>query len=125
MWQPRGRLAALNSQWPPSKYISEERVGKFFFKFIYLSNTEPLTSLSCPLNAVFHVLRGPVPQDAGKPSHLLLQIVNLFFNAFILWNNSGVTNLQRLFHAVFHLLRGPRPQYAGTPLLLCVLTSEA
>jgi hypothetical protein len=32
-----------------------------FVKHMYLSNTEPLTSLGCPLNAVFNVLRGPVP----------------------------------------------------------------
>jgi hypothetical protein len=30
--------------------------------------------LSCLLNAVFHVLRGPVPQDAGTPLLSLLQI---------------------------------------------------
>jgi hypothetical protein len=43
---------------------------------MYLSNAEPLTSLGCPLNAVFHILRGPVPQDAGKASLLLQQIFN-------------------------------------------------
>jgi hypothetical protein len=41
---------------------------------MYLSNTEPLTSLGCPLNAIFHVPCGPVPQDAGTPLLLLLQI---------------------------------------------------
>jgi hypothetical protein len=36
-------------------------VDLVFFKPEYLLNTEPLTSLGCLLNAVFHVLRGPVP----------------------------------------------------------------
>jgi hypothetical protein len=40
---------------------------------MYLLNTEPLTSLRSPLNAVFHVLHEPVPQDAGTPLLLLLQ----------------------------------------------------
>jgi hypothetical protein len=44
---------------------------------MYLSNTELLTSLGCPLNAVFHVLQGPVTQDAGTPLPSLLQIFNL------------------------------------------------
>jgi hypothetical protein len=44
---------------------------------MYLSNTEPFTSLGSPLNAVFHVLRGPVPKDAGKPLLLLLHTFNL------------------------------------------------
>jgi hypothetical protein len=44
---------------------------------MYLLNTEPSTSLGCALNAVVHVLRGPVPQDAGTPLLLLLQIFNL------------------------------------------------
>jgi hypothetical protein len=44
---------------------------------MYLSNTEPLTSLGYPLNAVFHVLRGPVSQNAGTALLLLLQIFNL------------------------------------------------
>jgi hypothetical protein len=38
------------------------------FKRMCLSNTKPLialTSLGCPLYAVFHVLRGAVPRDAG------------------------------------------------------------
>jgi hypothetical protein len=48
-----------------------------FFKRMYLSNTEPLTSLNCPLNAVFHILRGPVPQDSGTRLLLILQIFNL------------------------------------------------
>jgi hypothetical protein len=50
---------------------------KHFFKRLYLSNTDPLTSLSCPLNAVFRILRGPVPQDAGTPLLLLLHFFNL------------------------------------------------
>jgi hypothetical protein len=41
--------------------------GKKLFFCKYLVNAEPLTSLGFPLNAVFHVLRGPVPQDAGTP----------------------------------------------------------
>jgi hypothetical protein len=31
---------------------------------MFLLNTEPWTSLSYPLTAVFQVLRGPGPQDA-------------------------------------------------------------
>jgi hypothetical protein len=50
----------------------------FFFQRMYFSNTEPLTSLGCPLNAVFHVLRGPVPQDAETPPLSLLQIFHLY-----------------------------------------------
>jgi hypothetical protein len=49
-----------------------------FFKPMYLFNTEPLTSLSWYLNAVFHVLGRPMPQDAGTHSLSLLQIFNLF-----------------------------------------------
>jgi hypothetical protein len=41
---------------------------------MYLLNTEPLTSLGCPLNAVIHVLRGPMAQDARKPLLSLLQM---------------------------------------------------
>jgi hypothetical protein len=58
---------------------ADECISEFFFCFfsrMYFSNTE-LTSLSCPLNAVFHVLCGTVTQDAGTPSHLLLQIFNI------------------------------------------------
>jgi hypothetical protein len=44
---------------------------------MYHPDTKSLKSLGCPLNAVFHVLRSPVPQDAGTPLLLLLQIYNL------------------------------------------------
>jgi hypothetical protein len=40
----------------------------------------PLTRLSCHLNAEFHVLRGPMPKDAGTPLLLLQQIFNPFYN---------------------------------------------
>jgi hypothetical protein len=50
-------------------WINDGGISSFIF--------EPLTSLSCPLNGVFHVLHGPVLQDAGKPLLLLLQIFNL------------------------------------------------
>jgi hypothetical protein len=46
------------------------------FYAMYLSNPEPLTSVSCPFNAVFHILCGPVPTDAGKLLLLLMQIFN-------------------------------------------------
>jgi predicted permease len=49
-------------------------VFRFFYR-MHLSNNEPLTSLGCPLYAVFHVLGGSVPQDAGAPLLLLLQIL--------------------------------------------------
>jgi hypothetical protein len=42
-----------------------------------LPYNEPLTSLGCLLNAVFHVLRGPVSQDAGTPLLSLLHMFNL------------------------------------------------
>jgi hypothetical protein len=44
---------------------------------MYLSNTELLTSLGCPLNAVFIVVRGPVHKDARSPLLLLQQMFNL------------------------------------------------
>jgi hypothetical protein len=44
---------------------------------MYVTYTEPFTSLGSPLNAVLHVLRGPVPQDAEAPSLLLLNFFNL------------------------------------------------
>jgi hypothetical protein len=44
---------------------------------MYLPNIEPLTSLGCPLNAVFHILRGSAPQYAETPTLLLLQMFNL------------------------------------------------
>jgi hypothetical protein len=49
------------------KKISAASSKKLFFFRKYLVNTEPLTCLGFPLNAVFHVLRGPVPQDTGTP----------------------------------------------------------
>jgi hypothetical protein len=55
----------------------------FFFLHIYLSNTEPLISLGCPLNVVFHVLRGPMPQDA---EHLCFRFCKFFtYLYFALW----------------------------------------
>jgi hypothetical protein len=33
--------------------------------------------LGCPLNAAMYILCGPVPQNAGTPSLLFLQIFNL------------------------------------------------
>jgi hypothetical protein len=39
---------------------------------VYTLYNEPLTSLVCYLNAVFHVLRRHVPQDAGAPLLSLL-----------------------------------------------------
>jgi hypothetical protein len=47
---------------------------------MFLSNTEPQTSLSCPLNLVFHVLRGPVPQDTETPLVLLLHFLVYLYN---------------------------------------------
>jgi hypothetical protein len=44
---------------------------------MYLLNTKPKTSLSYPLNAVFHILRGPMAQDEGTPLLLQLQFFNL------------------------------------------------
>jgi hypothetical protein len=44
---------------------------------MYLLNTEPFSSLGGPLNAVFHVHRGPVPQDAVTPLLFILQIFYL------------------------------------------------
>jgi hypothetical protein len=49
------------------------RMDNLFFNGFIL-NTEPLTSLSCHLNAVFHFLYGIVPQDAETPLPSLLQI---------------------------------------------------
>jgi hypothetical protein len=72
-----------------------------FSKRMYLSNTEPLTSLSCPLNAVFHALRGTVPRDAGTPLLLLLQIFNLSIISIAVLENVSPTQGYRkgyLFH---------------------------
>jgi hypothetical protein len=44
---------------------------------MYLLNIKPLTSLGCPLNAVFHDLSGPMPQDAETPLLSLQQMFNL------------------------------------------------
>jgi hypothetical protein len=57
--------------------VPAKRLHLHIFKRMYLSNTAVLTSLSRPLNEVFHVLRGPVQQDAGTPLLLLMQIFNL------------------------------------------------
>jgi hypothetical protein len=43
----------------------------------YLLNAEQLTSVDCPLHAVFHMQRGPVPKDAETHLLLQLQIFNL------------------------------------------------
>jgi hypothetical protein len=48
-----------------------------FFLRLNLLNTEPSTSIGCPLKAVFHVFCGPVPQGTGTPLLLLLQTFNL------------------------------------------------
>jgi hypothetical protein len=45
------------------------RKKAYFFKLMYLLNTEPLASLSCPLNAVFSVLRGTVVTENGHLFH--------------------------------------------------------
>jgi hypothetical protein len=42
-----------------------------------LFNTEPLTCLGCPLNAVLHVLSKPGSQSAETPSLLQMHIFNL------------------------------------------------
>jgi hypothetical protein len=58
---------------------------------MYLFNTEPLTSLGkCPLNAVLHVLCGPVPQHAGTPSLSLLHILNLSIISIAVLENTGL-----------------------------------
>jgi hypothetical protein len=54
---------------------------------MYLLITEPVTSLGCPLNAVFHVPRKPVSQDAGTPLLLMLQIFNLSLNSIAVLEN--------------------------------------
>jgi hypothetical protein len=54
---------------------------------MYLSNTEPLITLTGPLNAVFQVQCGLMPQDAGRPLLLLLQIFNLSIISFAVLEN--------------------------------------
>jgi hypothetical protein len=44
---------------------------------MHLSNKTPATSLGCPLNAVFHILRRPMPQVARTPRLSQLQFFNL------------------------------------------------
>jgi hypothetical protein len=67
-----------------------------FLTHIYLTNTEPLTSLSCPLNGIFHVLGGPVPQDAGTPLLSLLQIFNLsIISIAVLENVSSIQGYRK------------------------------
>jgi hypothetical protein len=55
--------------------------------FLLIFLTHVLASLVCPLNAVFHVLRGPVPQDAGTPLLSLLQIFNLSIISIVVLEN--------------------------------------
>jgi hypothetical protein len=72
-----------------------------FFKRMYLSNTNPLTILGCPLNVVFHILCGLGPQDARTPLFLLLQIFNLSIISIALLETCPgrrVTKRKNLFH---------------------------
>jgi hypothetical protein len=59
---------------PPTLSQLASELFSSCFLYMFLFNTETLASLGCPLNAVFHILRGRVPQDAGIPSLSLLQI---------------------------------------------------
>jgi hypothetical protein len=75
---------------------------------MFLSNTEPFTSLGCALNVVFHVLRGLVPQDAGTPLLLLLQFFNLPIISIAVLRacpQRRVTEKRHLFHTN-RILRG-------------------
>jgi hypothetical protein len=68
---------------------------------MYLSNTELLTSLGCPLNAVFRILRKPVPLDAGTPLLSLLQTLNYLLSQLQCMRTCPgrrVTEKSHLFH---------------------------
>jgi hypothetical protein len=53
--------------------IYDQGLGSgFLFSTFILRNNSALTNLQSPLHAVFHVLRGPRPQDAGTYSLLLV-----------------------------------------------------
>jgi hypothetical protein len=50
---------------------------------MYLSNNKQFTSFDCPLNAIFFFLRRSVPQDAGTPSLLELQIICYLYSTYV------------------------------------------
>jgi hypothetical protein len=58
---------------------------------MYLSNTEPFTSLDCLLNVVFHVLCGPMPQDVETRLLLPLQFFNLSLISIAVLENMSPT----------------------------------
>jgi hypothetical protein len=88
-----------------------------------LSNTEPLTSLSCPLNVVFHVIRGPVPQDAGTPLLSLLQMFNLFIDSIAVLENvspsQGYRKETPFAHSTSIALEAHAPHHRSRPLTSC------
>jgi hypothetical protein len=51
----------------------------------------PFEYLSCLLNALYHVQCGPVPQDAGAPLLLLLQIFSLSIISIAVLENVNPT----------------------------------
>jgi hypothetical protein len=74
---------------------------------MYLLNTDPLTSLGCPLNAVFHVLRGLVPQDAETSLVVLLEIFNPCIISVAVLENVSPTQGYRKDLPFHTLILGP------------------
>jgi hypothetical protein len=89
----------------PSETTRYSAEGK---KRLYLLDTEPLTRLSCSLNAVFQVLHGTVPQDSGIPLLLLLQNFNLFKISVALLENVSPTPVYRKEHIFYTNCRSGR-----------------
>jgi hypothetical protein len=93
---------------------------------MYLSNTEPLTCLSCSLNAVFYVLHGPVPQDAETPSFCCCKfLTNLWIISIAVLENvhAAEAGLQKrvTFSTLIEAPAGPGYQTRAT----CVAGSGA
>jgi hypothetical protein len=67
---------------------------------MYLLNTKPLPSFGCILNAVFHILRGLVPQDEGTLLLVQLKLVNLSVIRIAMPENVSPTQITEKRHLI-------------------------